>query len=259
MKKLLTLIIALMMAVMIFPTTVAAEEYIDTTSEVVIADWKPITKEYFAMSMDFVTMYSTDSGEYGNGCVGFFIGPSDATYALFIAHDANTEPCFAFNKSGDWGGTWGLNRTYLSDMGIEDGDTVNLTVICRKADGVFEASAYINGKQIMVGSDTVGTYVDKAPLDFNSVGLACKLISSSYKNINFAESDSPITYDAFKDGKIENTATETPIIEVPKSEPVVDTSVKPAAPAAPQTFDYGVIAAFAAVISLAGFVVAKKR
>ncbi len=204
MKKTLALIMSalLLISLTLISASAAAvkspaENYSGTSEEILNDNWKTIETEYFAMSMDFKSYLNDGSG--GNGCVGFYFG-GFGEHVFMIGHDALVEPFFASNVMHDWGGVWQQNRTYLADMGIpasyDEPVSVNLTLICRKGESTMEVNAYINGTQVKINSDTVGTYTINHS-NYTTVGLCLKLFTD-YENIVYISSDSAMTYDDVK-------------------------------------------------------------
>lgn len=208
MKKVLSLILAIVMIAMLVPAVVATAENATETTETTDTvettvssakdgsegDIATVTKKYFAVS--FTMKAAKNAGvPADNGCSGLMFGNNDDT-CIFIPYDGgNTDTQRTIGIDGHanvvcgkWWGTspFGAQERTNIDEYVDKYVTI-LALGTMNEDGTATISAYVNGKQIKVwGGKTEATG------EFNGkIKWAIRLNNVS-ADVKFMQSDSPM-------------------------------------------------------------------
>ena len=206
MKKVLSLILAIVMIAMIVPASVITAGTTEDTNEMTVsgatngaASWAAgdiatVTKKYFAVS--FTMKAAAHAGIVAdNGCCGLMFGDNDDT-CIFIPYDGGTTDTarkigidgHAAVICGKWWGTspFGVQERTHIDEYVDKYVTI-LALGTMNDDGTATISAYVNGKQIKVWGNQ-----DEATATFNGKLQWAIRLNNVTADVKFMQSDSPM-------------------------------------------------------------------
>ena len=197
MKRVISLILAIVMVALLAPMAVSADEIktfdasAPADAEAVKADQVTIGKKYFAVS--YTMNYAAKAGKEGNnGCNGIILGGSDGVGCVFLPYDGvdNGQKVPAGKvKFGPWWGDAGPFRTNAAETGIlrHVGKDVTVTLVGSYENKKLTVKAYINGDSVKAWQ------ADEYVVDnFNGqLGWATKLAGQK-ATFKYTESDKPL-------------------------------------------------------------------
>ncbi len=201
MKKVLSLILAIVMIAMLVPAAVVTAETIDDTKEMTVPGSTAqtgaiatVTKKYFAVS--FTMKAAKNAGVLlDNGCCGIYFGDNDDN-CMFIPYEENHTA--TQRGIGIWGGAkvvfgkwWGIpDFGAAANAPIDEYVDKYVTILAlgtMNDNGTATISAYVNGKKVHVWGNQ-----DEATGKFNGkLNWAVKLTGVT-ADIKFMQSDSPM-------------------------------------------------------------------
>ena len=237
------------------------------TKDLTLAEWAHDTTEFcLSLSNSSATSYdaSTDCWvgitPYGsryssaaNWLVGSGTDFNDAEY-LTVHTSLENDP---ENDSADgWYCEWAVNiKAYDPDFAMEEGTTIGMEIS-------YNDNADYNGRTMCMGWADSTDAASSNPSTFGNVVFGAKPVVEEAPAPAEEPAEAPI--EEAEEAPVEEAAEEP--VEAPAEEVVEEIVEAPAeevveepAEEAPQTFDFGVIAAAAAVLSAAGFAFSKKR
>ena len=207
MKRVISLILAIVMIALLAPMVISADEIKtvdascpeDANEKVVHGQWT-ITKKYFAVS--YSMNYVAEAGKKGNnGCNGITLGDNDSTGCVFIPYGDSGEKK-APNKIIWFGPWWNGSSPFgvvndgaeKAQVNIADyvGKDITVLLVGSYENKKLTVKAYLNGNQIKAWKAD-----EYAVEDFNGkIGWATK-VSGLKATAKFVESDKALDKTAF--------------------------------------------------------------
>ena len=193
MKRVISLILAIVMIALLAPMAISADEIktIDASApadaEKVKADEVTITKKYFAVS--YTMNYAAKAGKEGNnGCNGIILGGSDAVGCVFLPYDGKADGQKTASGKLKFGPWWNKDA-FGKDAGETGllhyvGQDVTVTLVGSYENKKLTVKAYLNGSSVRAWTK------DEYVIDnFNGqLGWATKLAGQK-ATFKFVESD----------------------------------------------------------------------
>ena len=201
MKRVISLILAIVMVALLAPMVISADEIktVDASApadaEAVKADQVTITKKYFAVS--YTMNYAEKAGKEGNnGCNGLILGGGDSVGCVFLPYDGKADGQKTANKVLKFGPWWntdsfGAKRSDV-DASAYVGKDVTILLVGSYENKKLTVKAYLNGTAVKAWG------ADEFVIDnFNGqLGWATKLAGQK-ATFKFVESDKALDKTAF--------------------------------------------------------------
>ncbi len=246
MKRIISLILAIMMIASFAVLSVSADEIktIDATGgaagENKTGLVATVTKKYFAVSYTMVAA-SAAGAKNDNGCCGLYFNDIDDNCIFIPYEEAGTDtqrglgiwggPKVVYGK---WWGTPDFGAAANNSIADYADKEVTILVLGEVADGNVTVTCYINGNKVTVWGDQ-----ESATAAFNGKIQWATKLSDHKATVKFTESDTALDKTVFDQAPV--------------------TPDQPDEPVAPKTGEATAIVALVSVLALAGVVVASKK
>ena len=201
MKRVISLILAIVMIALLAPMAISADEIktVDASApadaEAVKADQVTITKKYFAVS--YTMNYAAKAGKEGNnGCNGLILGGGDGVGCVFLPYDGKADGQKTANKALRFGRGADTNPFKKNQASVDAsayvGKEVTLLLVGSYENKKLTVKAYLNGNAVKAWG------ADEFTVDnFNGqLGWATKLAGQK-ATFKFVESDKALDKTAF--------------------------------------------------------------